>query len=710
MSFLNPLILIGLVVAAIPLIIHLFNFRRPRKIDFSSLVFLKELQKSTMQRVRIKQWLLLLLRTLALACLVFAFARPTLQGGLAGTLGGRAPTSTVLVVDNSQSMTLRDAGGDYLSQARDVAVGIIDQMEDGDEVFILTTAGTSEVSRRAFATRSAARDAVLDIEPRAGAFPLQRALTRGIALLENSSNLNREVYLISDLQKSTLLDSLEKEAEPDIRTILVPVGDRSYSNVAVTSVQVASRIIEEGQPVRIVATLNNYGSERIDDYVASIFLDGERVAQTTATLDPNSSSNVEFSLIPDQRGWLSGEVQIEDDAYTYDNTRFFTLHVPERRSLLLVRGEGQTMDYLDLVLSPDLTEGRVRFDVDTIAESELPARSLGAYDAVVLAGPRDFSSGEITALTRYVEDGGGLLLFPSAMARMEDYNALSSSLGAGTFTGFSGNAGNRQVIATFDRVDYEHMLFEGIFDLAQNRQDERQLERVDVYSAINYTAGPGSEQSLIQLSHGFPFLQEVRHGNGVAFFMAVAPDPAWSDLPVRGLFIPLIYRSIYYVSSTESVTGERFIAGNGGELRIAGLAADETLRLVGPGDEEYAPAQRRLFGATLMEIGPELVTPGIYDVLSGDRLVRRIALNTNDTESNLATASGREAANLLGERSGAEVELLEAAESDADQIVRTLQEQRVGTEVWNVFLLLALIFLVAEMFVARRWRPESVPA
>ena len=127
MTFLNPLLLFGLVAAAIPLIIHLFNFRRPKRVDFSSLEFLKELQKTTMQRVRIKQWLLLLLRTLAIACLILAFARPTLTGGLAGTLGGRANSSIALVVDNSLSRTLRDAAGAYLEQARDLATGLVDQ-------------------------------------------------------------------------------------------------------------------------------------------------------------------------------------------------------------------------------------------------------------------------------------------------------------------------------------------------------------------------------------------------------------------------------------------------------------------------------------------------------------------------------------------------------------------------------------------------------
>ncbi|MDA0875164.1 MAG: BatA domain-containing protein, partial [Bacteroidetes bacterium] len=136
MTFLNPLFLLGLAAAAIPLIIHLFNFRRPKRVNFSSLAFLHELRKSTMQRVRVKQWLLLALRTLAIASLVLAFARPTMTGPLAARLGGAGRTTAAVVLDRSASMTLRDGGGAYIDQARSLVEGLVGQMESGDEVLL----------------------------------------------------------------------------------------------------------------------------------------------------------------------------------------------------------------------------------------------------------------------------------------------------------------------------------------------------------------------------------------------------------------------------------------------------------------------------------------------------------------------------------------------------------------------------------------------
>lgn len=709
MTFLNPLILLGLVAAAIPLIIHLFNFRRPKKVDFSSLAFIKELQQSTMQRVRIKQWLLLLLRTLALACLILAFARPTLTGGLAGTLGGRASTSIAVIVDNSLSMALRDAQGEYLDQAKELAAGIVSQMDAGDEVFLITTADRSATQRSSYKNRSPALDAIEDIVAERGADPLSRALSRAGDLLAEANNLNKEAYLITDLQRSTLLDSLNVALEPSVRPVLIPVGNRAYANVAVTDIRVLSRIVEEGQPVRIEATLSNFGTEPVTDYVASVYLEGERVAQASANIEPGNSANVLFAATPQERGWLSGVVLIEDDSFTSDNERYFTLHVPERRRLLMVQGEGQTTDYLELALSSQLTRGRVAFDVEVIPENTLAATALGTYDTVLLVGPRTLSSGEVATVSRYVQEGGGLFFIPNAAAQASDYNALFTSLEAGAFSGFSGNVGSTQPIAAFERVDVEHPLFEGVLD-SQVGRSGAQVESADVFLAMNYTPGAGAEQTLIHLSNGFPFLQEVRFGQGGAFLMAAAPDPVWTDLPVRGLFIPLMYRSMYYLSSSEAVSGERLRVGQPGELRLTGIDETESLRLVSPRGDEITPEQRNIFGAVLMQIDDSIEEPGVYAIQASNTVVRRVAFNLDSRESNLQTHTTAEAQERLAGALGRDVRVFDVTGEGMDGVIAAITEERTGVEVWNVFLLLALAFLLAEMLVAKQWRPEAVPA
>jgi hypothetical protein len=415
---------------------------------------------------------------------------------------------------------------------------------------------------------------------------------------------------------------------------------------------------------------------------------------------------VTFTAAPSSRGWLTGTVEIEDDAFAPDNARPFVLHVPRERRVLVVRGEGQRTRYVDLALSSEMIADRLAFRTETIAEGDLPSTELGAYDAVLLVGPRSLSSGEVSALGRYVERGGGVMLFPSAQARPDQYSALFEALGGGAFRGFSGELGTRRAIARFERVDLQHPLFDGVFDAQGSGGTE--IERPDVYFAMNAPTAGSRGQTLIELSNGFPFLQELRSGRGVALISAVAPTPDWSALPVRGLFIPLLYRSVYYLSAGTSVAGETVVAGATSELRLTGVAPQEELRLVGPDGVERVPEQRSLFGATLLEVGGDLHTPGIYDVTAGESLVRRIAVALAPAESDLATSDPDDARETLGSALGGTVEPL-AAEA-GESVAAALQQQRAGTEIWNVFLMLALAFLVAEQVLARLWQPETVSA
>jgi len=267
-----------------------------------------------------------------------------------------------------------------------------------------------------------------------------------------------------------------------------------------------------------------------------------------------------------------------------------------------------------------------------------------------------------------------------------------------------------RTVASFGQVDLAHPLFEGVFSQERRREDVS-VEQPDIHYAMNFRPSGRAGQTLIELSNDLPFLHEVQHGSGRLLLMAVAPTRNWSDLPVRGLFVPLLYRSMYYLSASTSVAGEQLVAGEPTELRVTGVAPDATLRLQGPGGIEVTPEQRTLFGATLLQVGRTLTTPGLYDVQADTSRVRRIAVNVDPAESDLKTASPEESKATLQETTGAPVRTVGRTLSREDgELSEALRAQRAGTEIWNVFLVLALVFLVAEMMLARLWTPETVSA
>ncbi|SHK30630.1 BatA domain-containing protein [Rhodothermus profundi] len=705
MTFLNPLALLALVAAAIPILVHLFHFRRPQRVAFSSLVFLKELQQTALQRLRIRQWLLLLLRTLALVCLVLAFARPVLRGPLASWVGGGKASVVGLVLDNSPSMAVRDAGGAYFTQARVIAAGILAQLDPDTRVCLVPVAGNAIAPEPV--PRSVAEEQLRLLAIQHGARTLSAALRSASACVQQVQ-APAVLYVISDLQASMLVDSLEQFVPEPLPTLLIPVGGQTPANLAITAVRIANRIIEQGQPVQIEATLANFGTAAANGVVATLALDEQRVAQASVDLPPGGSARVTFSTTPMRRGWLPGIVELlQPDALLEDNTHYLVLHVPEVRRLLVVAGAQARTDYLELAFAPEIRQDRVRFEITRIDETALPATDLEEYDVVVLVGVHDLSSGEVAVLMRYVAEGGGVLFFPGADGRLADYQQLLTALGAGQIRGFVGNWRGATPIATFGRMDLAHPLFEGLF-VRLPGQREVQAERPAVYFALNYAPGQGVEQTLIHMSNGLPLLQEVRHGQGRALLWTVAPDPAWTEWPLRGLFVPLLYRAVFYLAGGEEALQRTLEAGKPARVRLQSFPAAAIPELVGPDGQVYRADPERRGSVRWARFEPGPARPGIYELRAGDQVVQRVAVNFDVAESDLRPESPEVAVRQLQAQTGLSVTLLEIPEASPPVVAEALRKAQVGVALWNVFLGLALGFLVLEMLVGLRARVETV--
>ena len=684
MGFLNPFLLVGLAAAAIPIAVHLFNFRRPDRLEFSTLRFVREIEATAMRRVRIKQWLLLALRTLAILFLVLAFARPTRTAD-AGAFEEGAAQSLVLVLDNSRSMTLRDAQGELMDQARVLGAAVIDATGAGDERTVLPVARPPEYRPVPFVTPGPALDAVEATVPLAGAEPLAAAIARAASLLENAVHPRREIVVVSDLQAATFTDSSSAALPEGVNLTLVPLGGRRQSNTAVTDVRVRSRIVEPGRPVEVEATVVRYGG-RPGTVGAALLVDGERVAETAVDVIPGTPATARFVVTPPARGWLGSEVRIEEDAAPWDDARWFALRVPPPPRVLLVRGDGARADLVALALGVAAESGSV--SVNEIAGAALSGADLERYDAVVLVGAdATASAGRLQA---FVAAGGGVLAFPGDQP--ETLNALLSAVGGGQISGTLGDSdGDR--LGTSTDVDLDHPLFAGVFDSPRPTP-----EAIDVRRIVRYQSGGGDEATLIGTQPGPPLLQEIRYGAGSVLLVGVAADLGWSDLPQRGLFVPLLFRSAGYLAAGSSAAD----SGDGdrdGQIRVTGVDASAPLRLVGPGGETLTPSQRTVPSAVLIDVADVAARAGLYRVVQGDRTLRVVAVNEDARESDPAALDPAEAARRLEAITGRPVTLAESASALA------ASGTAAGTPLWTVFLALALACLVAETLVAARWRP-----
>jgi hypothetical protein len=710
MTFLNPLVLLGLVTAAIPVLLHLLNLRKLRTIEFSTLTFLKELQQTKIRRLKVRQLLLLLLRMLLIVFLVLAFARPALRGSLFGTIGANARTTYVIILDDSYSMSVADERGERFKQAQQACETLIDFVEEGDEVFLLKLSDVPNATTEA-ATHdvSALRNLIREAQPSAVRRTLNDALKLAAKLLASSSNANKEVYLISDIQK-TLVEienvpprqSSTQYFDERTRFFVLNIGDENVlDNVGIDSVRILTTIVEQNKPVVIEARINNYGKSVLENYVTSVSLDGVKAAQQGIHLEPWSSSTVTFTIPLKRAGILKGYVELENDALEADNKRYFTVAVPEQITTVVVSDNELDHQYVMLAMNPGGSTEKPLIAVERVTWNQVSSIDMKRVDVMVLFGDKNLSSGLRERLKGFVERGGGLLLFPNSSG--ETAESLLPELSIPSVEGMFNAAGTAGGL-TFGKTDFDHPIFSSVFEpQVHSGQRTMDIESPAIIKTLQRTAGQRGH-IIISLNNGQPFLSEHLLGEGKVLFFSVAPVFSWSDFPMKGIFVPLIYRSVMYVSSKDKTTSS-FIAGEHAMLSLPPhIFQAGTYSLIFPdGVEEFVRPVSTIQGSTLLQL-PLLTVTGIYDVRVGSQTLTSFAVNLDGKESDGRKISDEEFEQVWT-RMGVSTHAVKNI-SQIDRLHDTVLETRFGVEFWKYCVGIALLLALVEMLVARDSRKE----
>lgn len=693
MAFLNPFVLVALAAASIPLLLHLLNLRKLRKVEFSSLRFLKELQKSRIRRVKLKQYLLLLLRTLLIVFAVLAFARPVLEG-TSGLPGARAAGTAVVIVDNSVSMLVKDDGGGRLRQAKKIASDIVNELQEGDEAVILPlTDPGSALERGVSRNRETLLRDIDNLETGYGEALLSDALAVATDMLEEAQNLNREIYLIGDGQAINLEGLNDAPIVVDrgtrVRVIGLGSADDIPVNIGIDSVRIMSSILEADKPLEIRAWITNYGDEPVEDATTAMYIEDSRMAQSTITLEPGESAVIDLAAPPKRSGFLGGYIEVEGDNLEEDNRRYFAFRIVDG-SRVAVIASPESRRFLDLALG---LSGLLR--PQYIAPNALGSVDLSNYPAVVLADAGPFSPGDGSRLAGYVERGGGLVIWGGPSIDPGRFNTAFGQLrlSVGTPVIRTDAEGPLQ----FSHVEKEHPVFAGVFEGAATAG---RVESPSIMRALPAAAG----EPVISMTNGLPFMTELRRGKGRVVYVAVPPSSGWSDLPMRSIFVPIAVRSVLYVGAS----GEEYQEFTVGEnvLIVLPFRNDlpEQVQIVRPdGADSYVPIRNYESGVTVGYDGA--TEPGIYKVLAAGKEVARFAVNMDGREGDLRPMDEE----ILTDRIASKMEEPDnlAMISGNSDIGDMVLQSRIGLELWRYMLGLALLCAFLEMIVGRAGQKEG---
>jgi hypothetical protein len=679
MTFLNPLLLFGLAAAAIPLVIHLLTRRRPKRTEFSSVEFLREVRLAEMRRFRLREWLLLLLRILAVACLALALARPALRGSL---LPGKGSTTALLLVDKSLSMGTLESGGTLFEQARTRSLEVLDALEAEDQVQVLFfDDGVRTAFPEPVEDHGRARAALQGAETGGGATDIEAALSAAVEQLSATNTLNRELYVFTDWQRAGAAGEVPgRELPTGLRVhFLELTGNSAPPNRTLSHVR-----YRPGEPPSIDVRVRSFGEggepaagEGVPEFpvTAQAQVEPGRWVEVGRGFLPARSRGGGLVILR-EKVELGGHAELAGDALPADDRRAFVAGQAGAVRTGLV-SEGRA---LSLVLDTGAEAGGIvlrRFEPSQVAPG-----GLAGVDVLVLDDIKTLSEGSLQAVVDFVRAGGGLALVLGPNTDPAYLNGrLFPALGD---LRIEGDAPRRAQGGGWSmrRAAVGHPAFAGFTPGVGEA-----LSQAEFVAA--WDLDPGSEgRVLARFANDLPAVVELERC--LIFTSDVGGE--WSDFLLSGTFLPFWLQALTNLAhgqATELAYGERL------DVPVPAGEGQAVWSLRTPSGREL-PVQVRLAGGAPRLLSPPLDELGLFTLVASGRVVRAVAVTPILAESDLARLTQEEIAGRWEELTPR----LVAAGTPAEKVVR---EGRYGRELWREFLLLALLFLFGEMVLARMW-------
>jgi hypothetical protein len=691
--FLVPAFLAGLALLVIPILIHLRRKQRSQVVVFPSLMFLEKIPYQSEDRREIQNWMLLLLRALAVILLVAAFARPFMDRTelQAGTLTG--PKESVLLIDRSYSMAV----GDRWSRALDAARAVVSSMGPLDRTSVVFFSSSAAAAQMSTSDRTRLRAAIDSARVSSQATRYGPGLRLAQSLLEASELPSRELVIISDFQRAGWTGEEGVHLPEGTQVNTITVADGPIDNTSLAGVTLTRQRFSDRERISPVARVTRLGGESPVNVEAILEIDGRETQRRQVSLPAAGAAQVTFEPFVLTARHMRGTVRVGTDALAQDNVHHFVVSPGAATGVLLVGdrpapGGAVTRSVMFLQNALGITD-EGGFDVvvrpGSPTDAELANRSVVIlHDAPVPGGAR---------LRRFVEGGGGLIV---AVGERGTWPADLASL----FPGTLGPVTDReQRGARLGEIDYSHPIFE-IF--AGPRSGDFTSARF-LRARLMEVPEADSVRVLARFDDGSVALAERRVGAGRVLVWTSTLDRFWNDLVLQPVFLPFIHQMVRYASGRSEVVPS-FLAG-----QVIDVTDSRAMATAGLGDvaDELQDGERVVLSpdgdglALRTGEGPvylELDDQGFYEIRPPGRQDVRplaVAVNVDITEADLSPLDPEEMkASITSAPATASAPRLGDA---ADEGLRRVeQERRQG--IWRWLLLSAFLVLVVETAVSNR--------
>ncbi|MGA9649312.1 vWA domain-containing protein [Pedobacter sp.] len=670
MNFLYPGFLFALLSVAIPVIIHLFNFRKFKKVYFSNVQLLKEVEQQNSSKEKLKNLLILLSRILAIIFLVLAFAQPYIPLNNQKTTA--VNNSVSIYIDNSYSMEAINKDGSLLDEAKRRAKELIKGFGINDRFQLLTN--DFEGKHQRLLNKEEFLKALDDVKISASNRNLQQILNRQGNVLTSSAN--KYSFLISDFQKN--IASVKKlETKTDIQYSFLKLNATALPNVGVDSVWTLSPNHQPGANEKLVVQIKNYSEEEAVNIPLKLAINNQQKGLSSVTIPAGKTIKDTLSFSGLKSGWKKGVISIKDFPVTFDDSLSFSFKVDESLPVLSINGPNAG-SYIKALFGADkyykLTEN---------SESNINYNSLSNFGLIVLNGVSNPSSGFAQQLKTYLTSGGSVVIFPDLDSDIKVYNSFLVALSLPQIQNLN-KTGSK-----VDQIDLQHPIFKTVFEEIPKNLDLPTVNRYYDFAENNAS----NKENIMSLPGGKLFFSKYGIGSGQVYLSATGLNANDGNFARHPVFVPLMYRltlnsglddALYYNLGNDRALASKQLA----------LGKNQTLKLTAK-NFEIIPEVRQAGGKTLIYTADQIKLPGFYNLNLADSLIGVYSFNIGRTESDMHYLSKTELDEL------AEKSNLKIYDTDKDAVKLIAGSNKIGQTLWKLCLILSLIFIAAEILLIR---------
>ncbi|WP_114491602.1 BatA domain-containing protein [Candidatus Ulvibacter alkanivorans] len=642
MQFKHPELLYALFLLLIPIFIHLFQLRRFQKVPFTNVAFLKKVTIQTRKSSQLKKWLTLLLRLLALACLIIAFAQPFTASNEALA----SDKETVVYLDNSFSMQAKGDSGPLFERAKQE---LFDEATSIDRIHWFT----NDITRRNSSVQDFKND-VLKLGYSEERLALDEVLLKANQLFSKENQVPKRLIIVSDFQGQGAFPEVSEEISIDA----VRLQPTSTTNSTIDTVMVTAKSPSATQLQVSIST----SGESANSIPVSLYKNDDLIAKTAVDLSTAGPHSVTFD-IEDTAGF-KGRVALNEPNIPFDNSLYFSINEPKKIKVLSINEANA--NYLQRIFDQE------EFEYTQQSFGDLAYNIIPEQNFIIVNEVQEIPASLAAALEAFVGAGGSLLLIPAQDGSISSYNALLNRLGIG---GFSERITQEKKITN---ISFDHPLYRDVFE---KRIVNFQYPKVNSYYPINAAATP-----ILQFEDAKAFILNT----ATVHISTASFNTENSNFQNSPLIVPTLYNM---AQQSLSLPKLYYTIGTQNNFAVAVKLAQDEIIKIQDSTSSFIPLQQTKANKVEVTTTNEPDKAGTYEITNKTEFIQYISYNYDRDESKLVYVNPEDWEGV-------------SVYDNISSLFDTINQENTINSFWKWFAIFALLFLLLEMLVLKFYKQK----